>query len=82
MRMVLIGIFSAILILGALAVQDAKSTGEDLMDQFRCEKFNEAGMSALKLKLIENCNLDKPFSFSGGGGLGGSGYAYCCHKKK
>jgi len=82
MRHYVFGFIALTLVLGVAITEEAKSKNEDMLDRFRCEKYNESGMAALKLKLIENCNLDKPFSLTSASDLGSGGYAYCCHLKK
>lgn len=54
----------------------------NLAENFRCEKFRDGGISDLKLKMIENCDLTKPFSNSLSLFAGEETYLYCCHKKK
>ncbi len=62
----------------ASAVTDRK----DLISSFRCEKFS-GGLGDLKLKMIENCNLDNPFSSSMSRTVGGEEvYMFCCHLAK
>jgi hypothetical protein len=50
-------------------------------DNFRCEKFREGGISELKLKMLENCDLNRPFSSSLSLFAGEETILYCCHKK-
>lgn len=50
-------------------------------DNFRCEKFKEGGISELKLKMLENCDLNRPFSNSLSLFAGDETFLYCCHKK-
>jgi hypothetical protein len=50
-------------------------------DNFRCEKFREGGISDLKLKMLENCDLNRPFSNSLSLFAGEETFLYCCHKK-
>ena len=51
-------------------------------EDFRCERFPGAGVGSLKAKLIEFCDLEKPFSFTEGGvSLSKTTYTYCCHVK-
>jgi hypothetical protein len=60
----------------------ASSDKTGLSGSFRCEKFN-GSLSDLKLKLIEICNLDKPFTSSMTRLLGSEEvYVFCCHKAK
>ncbi|MBK9324125.1 MAG: hypothetical protein IPM97_14465 [Bdellovibrionaceae bacterium] len=55
----------------------------DLVSSFRCEKFSGSGLGDLKLKMIETCDLDRPFSSSLSRSVGGEDiYMFCCHKSK
>jgi hypothetical protein len=64
-------------------ITEPSPQGESTMaENFRCEKFRDGGVSELKLKLIENCDLSKPFSNSMSLFAGEETYLYCCHKKK
>ncbi|MFL5815013.1 MAG: hypothetical protein ACJ763_15665 [Bdellovibrionia bacterium] len=47
---------------------------------FRCERIREVSLAELKAKLVENCDLSKPFSFSQEPALK-IGYTYCCTTK-
>jgi hypothetical protein len=63
-------------------VTPAASDGMGLITSFRCEKFSSS-LGDLKLKMIETCNLDKPFSSSMTRTVGGEEvYMFCCHKAK
>lgn len=68
------------------AVADEKkveksSDTNSLVDGFTCVRFRQGGIAALKLKLIETCNLNKPFSM-GATDIGvDEAYTFCCHKK-
>ena len=46
---------------------------------FRCEKMRDGTLAKLKEKLVSNCNLNKPFSFSAAETLEVT-YTYCCTK--
>ncbi len=60
--------------------KSSDSTG--LLNSFHCEKFT-GGLGDLKLKLIESCNLEKPFTSSITKSLGGEElYLVCCHNSK
>lgn len=64
----------------AAAPAAASTSGTDsLIENFRCERSNE-GLADMKMKMIENCNLDKPFSSSHSSAVKDT-YMYCCHKK-
>lgn len=51
-------------------------------DDFRCEKMTGLSLVEFKVKLVENCDLNKPFSSSLSSVLNESTYFYCCQKKK
>jgi len=74
-------IVSAIL-LSFYANAAEKTEKKDLVSSFRCEKFSGSGLGDLKLKLIETCDLDKPFSSSLSRTVAGGEdvYMFCCHK--
>ncbi len=62
--------------------QDGKSEGKkDPNPNFRCERYRERDISVLKAKLVENCDLMKPFSTSLAVFAGEDTILYCCHKK-
>jgi len=51
-------------------------------DSIRCERFLMKSVSDLKGKLVEFCDLNKPYSFAGSDPLGGNPMiTYCCRKK-
>lgn len=50
-------------------------------DEMRCEKLTATPLSDFKASLVENCNLNKPFSSSLSKTLNDEVYFYCCHKK-
>lgn len=60
----------------------AAPSEEILPENFRCEKFHEKSLAALKLKLIENCDLNRPYSASMSHFMQSEAYMYCCHGKK
>lgn len=51
-------------------------------DNFRCERFIKGNLKDLKSKLLDNCDLNKPFSTSLAINIGEEHYLYCCHTKK
>lgn len=51
-------------------------------EDFRCEKITGLSLTDFKTKLVENCDLNKPFSSSLSSVLNESTYFYCCQKKK
>lgn len=54
---------------------------EAALKSFRCERFQNTNLSELKLKLVENCNLNKPFSIAATDVALGSSFTYCCNVK-
>lgn len=50
-------------------------------DNFRCEKFRDGGLVELKNKMMENCDLNRPYSSSLSIFAAEETYHYCCHKK-
>jgi len=54
---------------------------EATVDNFRCEKFREGGLTALKNKMLENCDLSRPYTSSLTVFAAEETYLYCCHKK-
>lgn len=48
---------------------------------FRCERFMGRELSRLKTRLLENCDLNKPFSSSLSVFTGEDTFLYCCHTK-
>ncbi len=62
--------------------KSAKSAEPVSEDHFRCERLRLTTIAALKAKLVENCDLSKPFSFSTSNNLGLDATAtYCCTTK-
>lgn len=49
--------------------------------EMRCEKLVGTSLTDFKAALVDNCNLDKPFSSSLSKVLNDEVYFYCCHKK-
>lgn len=48
----------------------------------RCEKIIGSSLADFKVKLVENCDLNKPFSSSLSRLLNEETYFYCCQLKK
>lgn len=48
----------------------------------RCEKLTGHTLSDFKKKLVETCDLNKPFSSSLNRILNDDTYLYCCHLRK
>lgn len=51
------------------------------VDDVRCERVIGVNLAEFKSKLVENCNLSKPFSTSLSRLLNDDTYLYCCHKR-
>lgn len=85
-RNFIVTVASALLSLCANAAESksaSPSDKKDLVTNFRCEKFSGVGLGDLKLKMIETCDLDKPFSSSLSRSVAGEDfYMFCCHKAK
>lgn len=55
---------------------------KDYASSFRCEKFG-GSLGDLKMKMIETCDLERPFSTSMTRVVvGEETYMFCCHKAK
>lgn len=64
------------------SADDKSDKSDDLAASFRCEKITGT-LTEMKIKMIDYCNLDKPFSSSMSRSMGGEEvYVYCCHKSK
>jgi hypothetical protein len=65
-------------------IQTAKSAAAPAVtnDDLRCEKMTGLSLVEFKSKLVENCDLNKPFSSSLSSVMNESTYFYCCQKKK
>lgn len=62
--------------------QFATAKTEDIKpENFRCEKMTGTNIGQFKSTLLENCNLNMPFSTSITKLLNDETYFYCCHKK-
>ncbi len=71
-------VFTALILSSQLAfakTEDVKS------ENFRCEKMTGTNIAEFKSTLLENCNLNMPFSSSMSKILNDETYFYCCHKK-
>lgn len=60
----------------------AEESSKNIEDNFRCERFIKGNLKDLKSKLLDNCDLNKPFSTSLAINIGEEHYLYCCHTKK
>ncbi len=51
-------------------------------DNFVCQKHRKSNLAELKLKLLDECDLNKPFSSSIASAVGdGDTAQFCCHAK-
>ena len=84
-QLVLIGFSLAIPLANGFAQDNSspsKSSSKNKTDSgsFRCEKMRGATLGEFKAKMLENCNLDKPFSMSTSESISGKEtYTFCCH---
>ncbi len=63
-----------------MATEVEKASGVD-NSKFRCEKLKGYKLTEMKAKLLENCDLNKPFSASLSILVADETYLYCCHTK-
>lgn len=73
----LTGLFSLLFLVTANPANAAAPKDSDM----RCEKLTATSLPDFKASLVENCNLNKPFSTSLSKVLNDEIYFYCCHKK-
>jgi len=66
----------------ANAAADATKVATPDPANFRCEKLRSQTIADLKAKMLEHCDLDKPFSTSMSLSMGEEAYMYCCTIKK
>ena len=71
-------VFTVLIVVSQLAVA---KTEEIKPENFRCEKMMGTNIGQFKTALLENCNLNMPFSSSVSRVLNDETYFYCCHKK-
>lgn len=68
-------------------VKQDKTTGTPApapvtLDDMRCGKHMGKSLAEFTEELVENCDLNKPFSTSLSRLINEETYLYCCHKKK
>lgn len=75
--------FTALSIGSTLAAESKKDEGAPPnTDFFRCVRMKTSSIADLKARLVTECNLSKPFSFSGSESLTAeTTYTFCCHKE-
>lgn len=81
--------FVLALILGVTSVAFAEEAKEEKKaaapasdsDFFRCVRVRNSSLVELKLRMVDECNLSKPFALSATDIAVDSSFTYCCHKK-
>ena len=81
MRHVFISLVLSLVGFIAVAANTKAASTETLSENFRCEKLLSTSLADFKSTMIENCNLNKPFSSSLSRILNEDSFFYCCHKK-
>lgn|GEM_PF-4267114 len=62
--------------------ESASKGGSTDSERFRCQKFEARTLSTLKEKMLNDCDLNKPFSSNVSKGIAGDDlYMFCCHTK-
>jgi hypothetical protein len=72
----------SVITLAAESKPAATPSSYPTVEDVRCEKLNGHSLSEFKAKLVENCDLNKPFSSSMSKLLNEESYFYCCQLKK
>lgn len=81
--MKLIAIFTLTLMsLTSFAQKGATAPPPVAADDFTCGKNTGITLAEFKAKLVESCDLNKPFSASLSTVINDQNYFYCCQKKK
>lgn len=81
MKLVL-AIYITLMTATAFAQKGAMAPAAVTADDFTCGKMQGITLSEFKMKLVETCDLNKPFSSSLSTLLNEVNYFYCCQKKK
>lgn len=68
--------------MSAMAAEGQSNSKLSPIDSLRCERFATDNVAELKMKLIENCDLNKPYSFTSAGNALNQAITYCCQKKQ
>ena len=81
---ILVSVFIFILLtlsssMGAEKAQEKRRAATP--DSFRCERMQDANLSALKDKLLLTCDLDRPYSIAATDNISSRTFTYCCHLK-
>lgn len=79
MKSVVFSILTLVAVTGWTEEKKSTNSQDSLVSKFRCEKLRSNSLAEVKMKMIENCNLDKPFSTSMSVFAGDESYMYCCH---
>ena len=74
----------AITLMTATAFTQTKTSAAAAVaaEDFTCGKNQGITLAEFKMKLVESCDLNKPFTSSLSTLLNEVNYFYCCHKKK
>lgn len=76
----LIGLVSMFLFFSSTSMAAEKKAVAANDSEMRCEKLLATSIADFKASLVQNCNLNKPFSTSLSKTLNDEVYFYCCHK--
>ena len=60
---------------------DQKEHEDEDSSSFVCMNLKKATLKEFKKKMVETCNLNKPFTASRGDNLLESSYFFCCNRK-
>jgi hypothetical protein len=66
---------------GTTVKADENAAGVDDKKSFRCETMRGHTLKSFKEKMLENCDLNKPFSASMTAIVQDETYLYCCHTR-
>lgn len=78
----IVTIFITLMSATAFAQKGATAAAPVAVDDFTCGKMQGITLAEFKVKLVDSCDLNKPFSSSLSTLLNEVNYFYCCHKKK
>lgn len=68
--------------LSAFAQKGTTTLAPVSADDFTCGKVQGVSLAEFKMKLVDSCDLNKPFSSSLSTVVNDNTYFYCCQKKK
>ena len=78
----IVAIYITLMTATAFAQKGAVVPAAVTADDFTCGKMQGITLAEFKVKLVDGCDLNKPFSSSLSSMLNEVNYFYCCHKKK